>query len=191
MSSYSIEMNDTNLDLVPNNRRTSDTELGISSTGSGPESGAEHRLGSRTRHPMAHGAATRPTAAPSELGTHPVWLLDRVSDFKDPIWIWIMSPHFWPDDVGVFNFSPELDHLDGSKFYPNWIIWIDPNFTLIGSFGWIQILPSFTPEDVSNLSHDMDQVDQAEGLQSGAIHGSYGQGPWLYVPFHSMRMSVL
>merc|ERR1719192_1376465 len=71
MSSYSIEMNDTNLDLVPNNRRTSDTELGISSTGSGPESGAEHRLGSRTRLPMAHGAATRPTAAISELGTHP------------------------------------------------------------------------------------------------------------------------
>ena len=80
---------------------------------------------------------------------------------------------FWtvsPISKTQFGFGSCLHISDpmmwvSSTSHPNWIIWMDPNFT------------HFTPEEVSNLSHDMDQVDQAEGLQSGAIHGSYGQGP--------------
>ena len=165
MSSYSIEMNDTNLDLVPNNRRTSDTELGISSTGRGPETGAEHHLGSRTRHPMA--MELRPVQRwPHRSSEH-------------------IQSEFWtvaPISKTQFGFGSCLHISDpmlwvSSTSHPNWIIWMDPNFTRIGLFGWIQISSNFTPDDVFNLSHDMDQVDQAECLQSGAIPGSYSQVP--------------
>ena len=95
MSSYSIEMNDTNLDLVPNNRRTSDTELGtwniINRKWTGERSGASSWI----QDTASHGPWS---CDPSNGGTigvrHTSRLLDRVSDFKDPIWIWIMSPHF-------------------------------------------------------------------------------------------------
>ena len=165
MSSYSIEMNDTNLDLVPNNRRTSDTELGISSTGRGPETGAEHHLGSRTRHPMA--MELRPVQRwPHRSSEHiqsEFWTVAPISktQFGYGSCLHISDPMLWVS----------------STSHPNWIIWMDPNFTRIGLFGWIQISPNFTPDDVFNLSHDMDQVDQAECLQSGAIPGSYSQVP--------------
>ena len=158
MSSYSIEMNDTNLDLVPNNRRTSDTELGISSRGSGPQTGAEHRLGSRTRHPTA--MELRPVQRSSEHIQSEFWTVAPISktQFGYGSCLHISDPMLWVS----------------STSHPNWIIWMDPNFTRIGLFGWIQISSNFTPDDVFNLSHDMDQV---ECLQSGAIHGSYSQVP--------------
>ena len=98
----------------------------------------------------------------------------NTSSLNSGPWLRFQRPNLDLDHVSTF-----LTRCCGvsSTSHPNWIIWMDPNFTRIGLFGWIQISSNFTPDDVFNLSHDMDQVDQAECLQSGAIHGSYSQGP--------------
>ena len=128
MSRYSsIEMNDTNLDLVPNNRRTSDTELGISSTGRGPERSIILDPG--------HGIPWPWSCDPSNGGLIGA---RNTSSLNSGPWLRFQRPNLDLDHVSTFltrccgclqlltrigsfgwiQILPELDYLDGSKFHP-------------------------------------------------------------------------
>ena len=60
--------------------------------------------------------------------------LDHVSTFLTR-WCGCLQLLTRIGSFGWIQILPELDHLDRSKFYPNWIIWMDPNFTQFYSWG--------------------------------------------------------